>query len=59
MYPDTQEQIGLWLLTLQMALGPQTPGQGSIQALFTQAFSDGQSEFKTHSGLSSGVTGGC
>ncbi len=39
--PSTHEQTGLWSTTLQAELGPQS--QGSLQTLFTQALSSGQS----------------
>ena len=52
--PGLHTQMGMWLLTLQLALIPQRPGQGSWHFLFVQALSRGQSEFTTHSGLQFG-----
>lgn len=36
-YPSLQLHTGLWEITLQYALIPQEPGQGSIHLSFTQA----------------------
>jgi len=41
---------GLWLTTLQYALFPQIPGQGSTHFLFTQAKFVGHSALVVHSG---------
>ena len=48
--PDGQEQVGLWLTTVQMALGPQLPGQGSTHFMLTQAKAGLHSELTRHSG---------
>ena len=51
MYPSMQVQIGIWFLTLQMALTPQVPGHGSMHLFLWHALLEGQSELTTHSGL--------
>lgn len=51
MYPVIQVQEGKWFMTWQLAFCPQVPGQGSMHLFLTQALLDGQSVFKTHSGL--------
>merc|ERR1711962_1037476 len=43
--------MGTWLLTLQIALTPQVPGQGSMHLFLWHALLEGQSECTTHSGL--------
>lgn len=45
-----QLQIGLWLITLHLALIPQVPGQGSMHFWFIHAFVSTHSELTTHSG---------
>lgn len=45
-----QEQIGIWLDTVQMAPTPQVPGQGSWHLVRIQAWDFGQSVFTKHSG---------
>jgi hypothetical protein len=40
----------MWFLTLQLALMPHRPGQGSWHFLLMHARSEGQSELTTHSG---------
>ena len=50
MNPDGQEQVGLWLTTVQMALGPQLPGHGSTHFMLTQARAGLHSELTKHSG---------
>ena len=52
--PLLQTQIGIWFLTLQYALTPHRPGQGSWHFLLMQALSDGHSTLITHSGLQFG-----
>lgn len=52
--PDKQLHIGLWLITLHVALIPQVPGQGSAHFCFMQAWLRGHSELLTHSGLHPG-----
>lgn len=52
--PVGQEQIGLWLRTLHIALVPHVPGHGSIHFILRQALSLVQSELTTHSGLQFG-----
>ena len=42
--------MGTWFLTLQWALTPQRPGQGSWHLRLMHALSEGQSELTTHSG---------
>jgi hypothetical protein len=42
--------VGEWFKTLQSALRPHTPGQGSTHLLLLQALFLAQSEFVTHSG---------
>lgn len=49
-YDSLQAQIGLWLLTTQVANVPQELGHGSMHFWLTQARSWGHSEFRTHSG---------
>lgn len=56
MYPDKQTQLGVWLTTLQSALRPQVPGQGSLHFWLMQAKCEGHSGLLTHSGLQ---FGGC
>ena len=50
MYPSMQVQIGIWFLTLQIALTPQVPGHGSMHLFLWHALLEGQSELTTHSG---------
>lgn len=45
-----QLHIGIWLMTLHRALAAQAPIHGFIHLFLEQAWSLGQSEFKTHSG---------
>jgi hypothetical protein len=53
--PFKQEQITLWLTTLQRAFLPQGPGlHGSIHFSFSQALFWGHSELMIHSGLQDG-----
>ena len=49
-YPSRQAHFGTWFSTLQTALIPQVPGQGSLHLALMHARLDGQSVFKTHSG---------
>lgn len=50
MYPLLQKQIGLWLMTLQLAFKPHELGHGSVHFWFTQARLAGHSVLTTHSG---------
>ena len=52
-YPTSHLQRGRWLLTVQDACAPHTPGQGSRQCWFMQALSLGHSGLVVHSGLHS------
>lgn len=45
-----QEQIGIWLETVQIAPTPQVPGQGSWHLVLTQACDFRQSVLVKHSG---------
>ena len=47
-------QIGIWFLTMHMALMPHNPGQGSWHFLLLHAMSVGQLALITHSGLQFG-----
>lgn len=49
-YPDSQTQTGVWLMTLHWAYKPQLPGHGSLHFWFIQAWLMGHSEFIVHSG---------
>lgn len=49
-----QLHMGLWLTTLQVALNPHEPGQGSTHFWLLQACVRGQSELTMHSGLQVG-----
>jgi hypothetical protein len=44
----------MWLFTLQFALTPHKPGQGSTHFCCLHALSEGQSWFRMHSGLQLG-----
>lgn len=44
------EHMGLWFITLQLALTPQGFGQGFTHLLFMHALSRGHSELTIHSG---------
>lgn len=52
--PTTHEHIGIWFCTLQSALNPQDPGQGSLHFSDIQAKFEGQSVLTIHSGLQFG-----
>lgn len=52
--PVLQVQTGVWFTTLQTALKPHDPGQGSRHFSFWQAKFPGHSSFMTHSGLQFG-----
>lgn len=52
--PSLHVQIGIWLTTLQLALAPHDPGQGSRHFWLIQAIWLGHSELRTHSGLQVG-----
>ena len=51
--PGSQVHWGRWFDTRQVAWIPQTPGQGFLHLLLTQALSLGHSALVTHSGLHS------
>jgi hypothetical protein len=53
-YPSLHLHTGLWEITLQKALIPQEPGQGSIHLSLTQAKLPKHSAFIVHSGLQQG-----
>ena len=53
-YPLLQTQMGIWFWTLQKALTPQRPKQGSTHFWDWHALSVGQSWLKAHSGLQFG-----
>jgi len=51
-YPWSQVQVEMWLMTLHWAFTPQSPGQGSTQWSSWQALFEGQSVLMTQaSGL--------
>lgn len=52
--PGLQLQIGLWLITMQTALIPQVPTQGSTHFWFMHASLWGHSALTVHSGLQAG-----
>jgi len=53
-YPWSQMQVEMWLMTVHWAFTPQRPVQESWHLLLMQALSEGQSELPTHSGLQLG-----
>lgn len=52
--PGKQLHMGLWLITLQIVLNPQEPGQGFTHFWLLQASDKEQSELTVHSGRQAG-----
>lgn len=52
--PSGHVHIGVWFITLQTALEPHEPGQGSLHISLMQAKLLGHSELTEHSGLQFG-----
>lgn len=53
-YPSRQVQVGVWLTTVQSALTPHEPGQGSVHFWRMHAKLLGHSALIVHSGLQLG-----